>query len=449
MKKILILLMVSILAAQVWATEDVVNRENLSLKAGPTQPGEGLSLVWVEALVYPKVVRDEKEISLAVRTTAKIKSVRASFDFGAEPVDLASGDGLSWTTAYKIPEGIPEGMHAVRYQIAGKSGSIQRTVEFYVEKGASDFSDPLRGGPSQSSAWPLTVLSNCSAYVGDSKRILYPGEILNGVGKMTWYKVLFKDGTEGWVSAANVKEPTEDFYRRGYAAYREKNFPAARRYYQNAVAVDPGFVKGHVWLAKTYMSTGDLDAASAAAGRALRLDDRSLDARLVANELAYKYYSLARKKFASSRYREAEMYSHKAQELKPVAVANAPLETAQQPKPAAAVKLPFFEIAAQPGPAVVAPMVADDSLQILKQEKTTKGTRIETAVQSVVSMTRSLGTPIVEKGWQVKKLGGKFLVSYLCEQSGGALESFDWLVDVDTRQVLPNNDNARLLMGRW
>jgi hypothetical protein len=64
-------------------------------------------------------------------------------------------------------------------------------------------------------------------------------------------------------------------------------------------------------------------------------------------------------------------------------------------------------------------------------------------------MTKSLGTPIVEKGWQVRRRGEKFLVSFLCVQSGGALDSFDWLVDVDTRQVQPHNDNARLLMSRW
>jgi len=94
-------------------------------------------------------------------------------------------------------------------------------------------------------------------------------------------------------------------------------------------------------------------------------------------------------------------------------------------------------------------MLADDSILIIKKQSTSKGTKIEAAITSVVAMTKSLGTPIVEKGWQVKRKGEKFLVTYLCEQSGGALESFDWLVDVDTRQVIPQNDNARILMSRW
>jgi tetratricopeptide (TPR) repeat protein len=100
-------------------------------------------------------------------------------------------------------------------------------------------------------------------------------------------------------------------------------------------------------------------------------------------------------------------------------------------------------------PAPVAQLIAKDSLQLVKEDKTTKGTKIASAIKSVVALTRSLGTPVVEKGWKIRKMGEKTLVSYLCEQGGGALESFDWLVDVDTRQVLPHNDNARLLMSRW
>jgi hypothetical protein len=82
-------------------------------------------------------------------------------------------------------------------------------------------------------------------------------------------------------------------------------------------------------------------------------------------------------------------------------------------------------------------------------QKTSKGTRLESAIKSVVALTKSLGTPVVVKGWQIRKKGEKSIVKYVCEQSGGALETFDWLVDVDTRQVLPGNDNARLLMSRW
>ena len=98
---------------------------------------------------------------------------------------------------------------------------------------------------------------------------------------------------------------------------------------------------------------------------------------------------------------------------------------------------------------MVAPLIADDSLQIVQAGKTDKGTRIDSAIRSVVALTKSLGTPIAEKGWAIKKRGEKVVVSYLCQQGSGALESFDWLVDVDTRRVIPSNSNARLLMSRW
>ena len=88
-------------------------------------------------------------------------------------------------------------------------------------------------------------------------------------------------------------------------------------------------------------------------------------------------------------------------------------------------------------------------MSIIKKEKTNKGTKIDSAIKSVVALTKSLGTPIVEKGWHVRKRGDKVLISYMCQQKGGADESFDWLVDVDTRRVVAYNDNARLLMSRW
>jgi len=95
------------------------------------------------------------------------------------------------------------------------------------------------------------------------------------------------------------------------------------------------------------------------------------------------------------------------------------------------------------------PVLMDDSLVVLKAGKTKKGTRIDAALKSVIALTKSLGTPVVEKGWKTVKKGDKFLVRYFCEQGAGAVEAFDWLVDIDTKRISANNANARLLMNRW
>lgn len=463
MKKIGVLTILFLLGAVwsgVFAQEGMIDRENLSLKAGPTEAGEGLSLVWIESLVYPKVVKAERVASLGVRTASKVKSVKARFDFSGDEVSLTSNDGLSWSSAYKIPDGVADGVHVVRYLIAGRRGSVQRTVEFFVEspgRGADAVADVSQGEALQTSGWPLTVLSTCVAYSADANRILYSGQTVTGVSKMFWYKVLFEDGREGWVSAADVKEPTEDYYRTGYEAYKAGNYAAAAKLYRSAVTVDPEFVRGYLWLAKSCMAQGDLDAASEAVRKALRLNERDIESRVVANVLAQKYYLLAREKAADQRHNEAVAAFRKVLDLKPDSASSwtGMGESLQKLGLEAEAKTAWSMVAAAPpkikAPAkpVVAPLVADDSLQILREEKTGKGTKIEMAIKSVMALTRSLGTPIAEKGWQIRKQGEKFLVSYLCEQNGGALESFDWLVDVDTRQVMPQNENARLLMSRW
>jgi tetratricopeptide (TPR) repeat protein len=467
------------------AVEGGIDRENLSLKAGPTEPGEALALVWVEALVYPKTVKDERVVSLGVRTAAAVKTVRAVFDFPAEPINLTSNDNLSWSTAYKIPDSVAPGVHVARYRISGQTGSIQRTVEFLVEKNDSDqrASGVSRGEAYQSSGWPLTINATCTAFSPDSNRILYPGQILTSISKMPWYKVVFEDGKEGWVSAANVKEPTEDYCQLGNEALRTGNPSLALKYFQNAVAVNPDLVKGYIGLARSYDGVGQKDSAAAAVKKALRLDERNIEARVLASELAQDYFVAGIGKQRTRRWPEAVTTFRQAVELRPemsaawLALGDSlaasgleqeakstwrtglkydPGNAALRVKAGKAAVLAAEQPAKQPPLTAVvrprsgvAPLVANESLQIIKSGKTNKGTKIDSALRSVVTLTKSLGTPIVEKGWQVKKQGEKFLVSFLCEQSGGALESFDWLVDVDTRQVLPHNDNARLLMSRW
>lgn len=490
MRKVIWIVLVLLLVGRVWGLEEVIDRETLSLKAGPTEPGESLSLVWVEALVYPKVVESERIISLGLRVTSKVAAVKATFDFNSDRVALSSTDGMSWSGAYKIPDRVSTGVHVVRYQIIGVKGSIQRTVEFFIKEQvrmalkssgawqAKPSPGISRGEVQPVSGWPLTVTSTCAALTGGSSRILYAGQRLTGLSKVPGYKILFDDGEEGWLPAAKVKEPTGDYCRLGYEAYKAKNYTSAVKFYRNAVAVDPEFVKGYVWLAKSYAAQEDLDSASEAIRRAMRLDEQDIDSRVVAASLAQRCFSLAHDNFKSGREHEAVAAYRKALDLKPTSVLSwiemgecfrrlglesearsawrealkydpenkelhALLQTTYRPEVASKLS---EEAQAGIG---VSHLIADDSLAIVREQKTNKGTKIEAAIKSVVALTKSLGTPIAEKGWQIRKRGEKLLVSYLCEQSGGALESFDWLVDVDTRQALPHNENARLLMSRW
>ena len=464
-------ILVLLMSGCVWGLPGLVKPDSLSLKAGPTEPGEKLSLVWVESFVYPRAVKDERAISLGVRTASKVREVRAAFDFNSEPIKLTSSDGLSWGGALKLPAGISDGVHVVRYRIAGRRGQIQRTIEFFVEKPGLTAGRRPDSAPAEilpNAGWPLTIVASCAAYSGDTTRPLQPGQILVSHSKMMWYKVTFADGKEGWVPSSYVKEPTEDYYLQGYGAYKAKDYKAAVKFYLNAVAVNPNFVKGFFWSAKSYLALGELDLAAAAVAQAVRLDDRDVNNRVLADIVARRYYNSAHEKMRQGRFNEAAAGFRKALDLKPNSL-TARLEMGQafrqlglerEAQEAWREALRYdpdnTEIRGLLGSEIITASannaksgIADESLELLKTERTSKGTRIESALKSVVSLTKSLGTPIAEKGWQVKKQGAKFLVSYLCEQSGGALESFDWLVDVDTRQVQPRNENARVLMSRW
>ena len=278
----------------------------------------------------------------------------------------------------------------------------------------------------------------------------------------------------------SVKEPTDDYARQGDQAYASRNYTAAAKFYQNAVAIDPAYVKGYVGLAKCYLIQADIERAYDSILQATRLDGRDMDSRVVAEKVAERFAAGANRKMSSGRLHEAIADYRKALDLKADEVGpwlemgrcyrrlgleteardswrmglkadpdNRDLRSLLGLSLAASDRRQNSDRIAARSPKNVSALIADDSIAIIKQEKTNKGTQIEAAIRSVVSLTKSLGTPIAEKGWQIRRSGQKFLVSYLCEQSGGALESFDWLVDVDTRHVTPRNENARVLMSRW
>jgi tetratricopeptide (TPR) repeat protein len=468
----------------------LINREDLSLKAGPTDPGEELSMVWLEAYIFPKNVNDgDRVVSLGVRTTSRVESVGATFDFADNAISLSSDDGLNFTGAFMVPDDVSSGLHVARYMIQGERGMIKRTVEFFVDNRKS-FAQKKKGvsfGEAVAAqSWPLTVTTTTAALAEGASRILYAGEKLIGTYKAPWYKVIFEDGTEGWVAASVVEEPVDKYYSLGYDAYRNKKYSLAIDYYKDTIAIDPTFIKGYLWLAKSYFNNKDIDLAYRTISKALKLDERNLDCRLFAAKLSQSFFESAHIKFRRGRYNEAIAQYQKVLELKPNSAVslieigkcyenlNIPAEARVAWRRALGIDPKNQEIYAllniTPGSAVVSgigskdeavssavevagdkvpPALVDDTLEAVRESLTKKGTKISSALKSVISMTKSLGTPVIEKGWQIAKKGDKFLVSYMCEQGVGALEAFDWLVDVDTKRVSASNDNARLLMERW
>lgn len=489
MRLLKVFLILMILASAALAVEfSAINPEELSLKAGPTEPGEELSILWLESFVFPKTVNDERIVSLGVKLTSKVDSVIAKFDFNDQEIPLVSRDSFSWHSAYQIPDEVSAGLHLARYTITTEKGSIQRTLDFFVEdpSGLVPVEENIaQGEVVEAREWPLTVTTTCAALVGGSSRILYVGQGVVGLSKVPWYKVVFEDGEEGWVPASMVKEPTDDYYRLGYEAYCKKEYVSAIEHYKTAVAINPEFVKGYFWLSKSYFKLNDLNAAYHYIRQANALNDRDISIKILSNVLAHKFFTLAHENFKTGKYHSAVANYQRVLELKPSSTTSwiemghcyskldFPLEARSAWKEALKVdpenKVVYALLDIDFDPRVLTqlssrpkeegtiaslseglpPVLADDSLCIVKENTTKKGTKVESAIRSVISLTRSLGTPVIEKGWAIKKNGEKYLVAYICEQGKGALETFEWLVDVDTRHVTASNANAQLLMGRW
>jgi len=490
MKRIILLVsIVCLFSVAAFAEKyDVINQQDISIKAGPTEPSESLSMVWLESYLYPKNVKDDRVIALGVKLPSKVSVVSASFDFMGHPVFLSSLDGKNWTAVFQVPENTPQGLHIVRYDIKNAQGSIQRTLDFFVNdtKVKNKNKDKIAAGEAtELQGIPLTVTATYTAYVDGLSRILYAGQKVTGISKVPFYKIILSDGAEGWVPATMVKEPVEEFYQLGYQSYKTGNYKAAAQYYKKTVAIDPGFVKGRMWLAKSYYKMGSLDAAHDAVLAALSIDDNDMPSRLFAQTLARDYYKIANAKFSQGRYNEAIAAYQRVLNLKPQSYASwielgksyeklgfyqearsawkealkanpedasvyALLKIEYNPKAASAVAAAkTINLAMSPVSQGLPPALADDSLAVVKAKKTKKGSSIETALKSVIALTKSLGTPVAEKGWEVKKQGKSFLVAYLVEQGAGVMEAFEWMVDVDTKSVSAHNENARVLMSRW
>ncbi|MFA5840408.1 MAG: tetratricopeptide repeat protein [Candidatus Margulisiibacteriota bacterium] len=461
----------------------------LSIKAGPTLPGEQINMVWLESYIVPKEVNNGQKINLGVRVTSPVKSVTASFDFSRDKLTLVSENGSDWQASFSIDSSVAPGPHIARFVIKSPEGSIQRTVEFKVcganESNPVAISEEQLDNSDQIYGWPMTVTSTCTAYIDNFSRTLRAGDKIIGISKVPWYKIYTEKGEEGWIEAGMVKEPIEEYSRLGYEAFLRKDYTAAIDYYQSVVELSPGSVKGYYWMAKCYVQLGNSELAYSAIKEAAKIDARNLDVKIFANDLAEKFFNVAHKDFMSGKYLSSVINYQKALDLKPASIGSwielgqsyAKLDFPDDARNAwkEAIKIdpsrkevyallnldfdpnmiarmamnpPAAPEMPKPNKEVVA-LVADDSLNIVRSATTNKGTKIESALRSVIALTKSLGTPVVEKGWNVKKKGENSVVAYVCEQGSGVPEYFEFMVDVDSKRVSACNDNARLLMARW
>jgi len=406
-KKIVILAgLIALAIAPVYALNfDEMDSQSISLKAGPTEVTEDLSIAWVEAALYPKNISQGQEVFLEVKLTSRVSEVTAYLDSDRTPQPLFSDNQKDWSRVIRVPENLKGGAHLVRVVIKGAAGrSIQRSLEFVMR-------DSL--AMAQLEGVPLKVLN--SAIVtenGDMVRQLLPGVTVYALGQAPFYRVKLSDGKEGWVEGSKLSDPTEELYLMGLKAYKEKDYTRAIVELKKTLEYRAQHIPARLLLAQSYLK---IDEVVSARGE-LR----------VAQEIAPTDPEV--KAFTDSL---------------PGAAKQAPVVVVKKAKPAAPA------VAAV---AVASAVLVTDSVEIVKNGKTSKGTSVSSALASVLSLTKSLGTKIFEDGWQVKSAADGLRVVFACrqERSGKVeAENFEWKLDPDTRRVTPLNDNARLLMSRW
>jgi tetratricopeptide (TPR) repeat protein len=418
-----IFLVLSLIAsAQAFSYEEM-EADGISLKAGPTDVTEELSLAWVEAALYPKMVKKGQEIFVEVRLASPVRAVRLDMDTEIGILPLCSEDNKNWSRVLKVSPGALAGLHVARITIVGKNEKmIYRSLDYVVAE------DVLA-----EKIIPLTVLNN--ALLVDNGRIvsqLLPGVQVTALYKAPFYRVKLEDGREGWIEASRVKEPVDELYLLGFRAYQNKNYSDAENHFKQVLRFDPKHSQTHFYLAKIYMKQNKMDLAAGELKETLALDPQNSKALEMADVIARKNLEL--KNYAKVFDLKPQLLIDKLNEK----VKEKVVIEAKAQKTVREIK--------------VSQAVLADSINLVKNAKTNKGNLVSSAVNSVLSMTRSLGTRIHEDGWRVAAASDGVMVIYACRQErSGKLEdeNFEWRINQDQRSVVPLNENARLLMNRW
>jgi len=485
MKKFLFVLLALVAFASVSFSSQFVDSDpqGVSIKAGPTDPIEALSIAWVEAALYPKNVEKGKELFLEVKLTSKVKRVFAEFNLDEKNklVELYSDDGMSWSRVYKTPINIENGVFVSKVVIEGLSGrKITRTLDFAIIDSSSSIA--------QNISYPVSVIDSAVVVDGGQMlRQLLPGVRITALYKAPFYRVQLSDGKEGWIEAAKVKEPTEEFYLMGYKSYQARDYKNAQSFYQQVLAMDPFHVKARYWLAKTYMMMGNDEKAVYELKEVVKADPNFTAAKDLAFKIGQDYYNRGLSDLNSGKFSTASANFKRALDVMPNMVtgwiklgdsysrmgqygeARLAWKEALKVDPEnsdARILLGYknfgrdVEVAKVITPkqdSTIAQTRASkdfvkDSIELVQGAKTSKGTSVSSAVKSVLALTRSLGTKIYEDGWKVSSTNKGFLVRYACRQERNGkveAENFDWKLDPDNKKITALNENSKLLMTRW
>ena len=495
-KPVFWMLCVFLLANSAWAMESSIN-------AGPTQPDEKIQLVWLETSLTPKEISAGTPITVSARLTSPVKTVSVVFDFSpANYIGLQSADGMNWSTSYTIPSDLKKNLYQAKIVITDdKDNQISRSLDLAVIPGTDTAAKTADNLELTEDGWVLGLSNEVQVVIADQNgnngggfKKIGTSENLTGLYKALWYRVRLADGKEGWVMAARVNEPTDNYYQQGYYYYKNQDYANAARYYKRSVEIDSNFVNGHYWLAKTYWKLGYDRQAIDELKVVLTLDSGNMSAIFLSNVLAQEYYTVAHLALKQERYQDAVISFNKVLDLWPNSIttymelgqaysALGYQEKAQQTwmqvlkvdpsnsealgllrnTPVAATVKEDKDLAAEVASrklveedekaAAVSSLNGNDAIEIVRQAKTSKGTSVYSALRMVINLTKSLGTNVQERGWVVKAdKGSDTTVTYICDQDRGASvvrESFEWVVDPKTKNVRANNGNAKMLMSSW
>ncbi|MFH2033280.1 MAG: tetratricopeptide repeat protein [Candidatus Margulisiibacteriota bacterium] len=491
-----------------------IDPEGVSFQAGPTKGFEGLSIAWVETALYPKNVSQGRELFLEVNLTSKVQEIKASFDFDNKDITLYSDDGLSWSRVIKTPANILPGVHVAKLEIKDKKGNkIARTLDFLVKEDSSkDIKSKftvkvLSEAPIIDNGKVVGQLEQGARVEALYKAPFYRIRLENG--KEGWVEAnnveeltgeLYLQGYKSYISKdyANAalaykkvvdidplhfkahywlsksylklgkvdlaiahlnevlaKNPedidaallsaqlSERYAQLAQEKQNENNFAVAVDAFEKVVALEPEDINAWVSMGNLYKKMGSADKAQNAYLHALRVDPTNNTAHAAMNTKIYQ--------MASAPRASAPIITASTAKKQPVIAHNVVKEEKFR-------KLAMFEEKRKTAPtssglAQLPKDMTASSINFVRTAKTHKGTNVNQAIASVLSMTRSLGTKIYEDGWHVRNNpGGGTHVIYVCRQErNGNIENenFEFRVNVDNGDIHPLNANAKLLMSRW
>ncbi|KAF0133846.1 MAG: hypothetical protein FD145_1056 [Candidatus Saganbacteria bacterium] len=429
MKKLLLVVLLFSLAVLPAIAFEEMDSEGISVKAGPTDMTEELSLAWVEAALYPKVVERGKEVFIEVRLSSAVKDVKLALDAEKEYIPLFSDDNKNWSRVMKVSADIPSGLHISRVIITGKNNKqIQRSLDFAIKE----------DGAMANKDMPLTILNTAPVVEkGEIIRQLLPGLKVVALYKAPFYRVRLEDGKEGWIEASLVKEPVEDLYLLGCRAFQNKQLTEATGYFKQVFQYDPTHAKSHYYMSRIFYRQNKLEAAADEIKEAIRKDPEDKKAQAIADMVSDRL--LNKKNYA------------KLFELNPQLLVQKLNENAKD-KINIYAKVPKKAVQKTAAVPMASKELLVDSVGMVKELKTSKGTMISSAVKSVLSLTKSLGTKIHDDGWKVVAASDGIKVVFACRQERNGKvenENFEWKIDPDRKTAAPINENARLLMNRW